>query len=349
MKKTLLILFIALSVIGFSNNVKAEDGHEAKAPALNIAGEMDAYYGYNFNGMYNNSTNTSFTNNVNSFELGMANVVFSQEVGKVGMVADFVFGPRGTAATGANTDHIKQLFVTYGLSDQVTVTGGFFSTFVGYELIEASGNFNYSTSYLFSAGPFNHGGIKVDVALTDGVGLMVGAFNDSGLKTDAAGGIDDFGAQLALTPNDELGAYINVFHQGLGNGETSTELDLTATFQASKEMMLGLNAAYTSLSQNDGQSWMGAALYLNYMLSDDLGLGVRGEYFDDGDDIYFGSGATDGQSVIALTASANIKSGPLTLIPEIRFDSASEDVFVDGDGKATGSSIMALLAAVYKF
>lgn len=349
MKKTLVILLLALSVIGFTEKTTAEE--KAENTGLSIAGEVDTYFGYNFNGFSNNSIGTSFTENVNSFELGMANVVFSQEVGKVGMVADLVFGPRGETATGANTDEIKQLYVTYDLSDKVTLTGGFMSTFVGYELIEASGNFNYSTSYMFSAGPFNHGGVKVDLALADGIGVMVGLFNETNSKTDTKGGIDEYGAQLSLTPNDELAAYINVLHGGQGDESTYTQFDLTGTYQASKELMVGLNATYTSLDpdKGDGQSWMGAALYLNYMLEDDLGLGLRGEYFDDPDNVISGAAFADGVNVIALTASANIKSGPLTFIPELRFDSASEDVFVDSDGEATGSSVMALIAAVYKF
>jgi hypothetical protein len=46
--------------------------------------------------------------------------------------------------------------------------------------------------------------------------------------------------------------------------------------------------------------------------------------------------------------SANIGSGPLKLIPEIRFDVADEDIFTDGD-ELTDSFAQFLVAAVFAF
>jgi hypothetical protein len=53
------------------------------------------------------------------------------------------------------------------------------ATFVGYEVISPVGNFNYSTSYLFSAGPFQNAGLKATYAFSDKVSLMAGIFNDT--------------------------------------------------------------------------------------------------------------------------------------------------------------------------
>ena len=54
-------------------------------------------------------------------------------------------------------------------------------------------------------------------------------------------------------------------------------------------------------------------------------------------------------SVTAFTLSGNYKAGSFTLIPELRLDSNSEDVFVDSDMAATGSASQFLLAVVYGF
>jgi hypothetical protein len=40
-------------------------------------------------------------------------------------------------------------------------------------------NFHYSTSYLFTNGPFQNAGVKANYAISDKVGIMVGAFNDA--------------------------------------------------------------------------------------------------------------------------------------------------------------------------
>jgi hypothetical protein len=39
-------------------------------------------------------------------------------------------------------------------------------------------NFHYSTSYLFTNGPFQNAGVKANYAISDKV-IMVGAFNDA--------------------------------------------------------------------------------------------------------------------------------------------------------------------------
>ena len=47
----------------------------------------------------------------------------------------------------------------------MTVTLGNFNTFLGYEVISPAANFNYSTSYMFSYGPFSHTGMKLDFSV----------------------------------------------------------------------------------------------------------------------------------------------------------------------------------------
>ena len=89
-----------------------------------------------------------------AFGLGAANTIFSYEDGKAGMVSDLSFGPRAEDANLAGA--INQLYAYYNLSESVTVTAGQFNTFLGYEVINPSSNFNYTVSYLFNAGPFSH-------------------------------------------------------------------------------------------------------------------------------------------------------------------------------------------------
>ena len=62
-------------------------------------------------------------------------------------------------------------------------------------------------------------------------------------------------------------------------------------------------------------------------------------------------GPAPGQSVTALTVTANIKSGPLTFIPEVRFDNNSNlaaSAFTK-NGLPSKSASQFVLAAVYAF
>ena len=333
MKKPILLstLMLIASFAGF-----AQDDENP----LVISGSVDTYYKYQFS---NVTGQTSFAQDENSFSLGMANIILSKEVGKASFVADIAFGPRADAsAPGA----IQNLYISYALSDKVSVTGGFMGTFVGYEVISPTGNFNYSTSYLFSTGPFQNGGLKFDFAISEKFRFMVGVFNEFDSYTNSSGGLD-FGAQIYVSPIEGLDAYINF----VTSNDSGTEIDLTATYQVNDQLMFGLNTAKRTTGEffdeevGAGLNFNGVALYANYAFSDSFALGVRGESYKDED----GGILSDvSSSVNAFTVSANIGSGPLKLIPEIRFDKANEDIFMDGDDP-TDFFAQFLVAAVFAF
>ena len=87
----------------------------------------------------------------------------------------------------------------------VKLTMGNFNTFLGYEVISPVSNFNYSTSYLFSYGPFSHTGLKADFTLSEDFSLMLGVMNDTDLTEFNPTGDYAFGAQLGYS-----GQFLNV-------------------------------------------------------------------------------------------------------------------------------------------
>ena len=275
----------------------------------------------------------------------MANLVASYEGKKIGFVADLVFGPRGTDAIFASPMYsatgniVNQLYAYWNVSESVTLTMGNFNTFLGYEVISPVGNFNYSTSYLFSYGPFSHTGLKADFALSDDFSLMLGVFNDTDLTEFNPTGNYAAGAQLGYKDQ-----FLNVLLD-----PSFFEIDFTGGFNISDEFFLGINAAYLSL-EDDAGGFMGAALYPQYTVSDTFSIGLRTEYFaEDGDFGAIGSGVED-TSVIAATITGSFTiEDHLIIKPEIRFDSASDDAFIDNDLAATKSLGSFVLAAIYSF
>jgi hypothetical protein len=219
-------------------------------------------------------------------------------------------------------------------------------TFIGYEVISPLSNFNYSTSYLFTNGPFQNAGVKANYAVSDKVGVMVGLFNDQWNVYQATPkfGLNAFGAQLSLMPTEGISAYLNV----LTGSVSGTIVDLTATFQLSKEFKLGLNTAdFSGVPKDSG--YTGVALYPSYAISDNFGLGLRAEYFKAKTLAAGFSGVTAKESVTALTLSANLKSGGLTFIPEFRLDNGSSNQFFTSAGAPTKSASQVTLAMVYGF
>ena len=311
----------------------------AQDTPLEISGSADAYWKYDFAKTAN--IPTSFATDHNSVSLGMIDVVLKKKTGKTSFVGEVSFGPRGAGQSIPDVDgqsfHIQNLYATYAASDKLSLTAGYMGTFVGYEVISPLANFHYSTSYLFTTGPFQNAGIKANYTVSSKVGLMVGLFNDqwNTYKATPEFGLNAFGAQLSVTPAEGLTAYFNL----LTGSESGTIVDLTAAYQVSPKFKLGLNAADFS-GVDSGSGYSGIALYPSVAISDSFGLGLRAESF---------KSKTLDTSVSAFTLSANLKSGGLTFIPEIRLDSASEDSFYKSNGNPTKSASQFAVAMVYGF
>lgn len=353
LKHTLLLL---ITFVVSTSLVSAQD--EGESSPLEISGSADLYYKYDFSDFRTASggsnIGTSFATDQNSVSLGMLNAILKKSVGKASFVGDVSFGPRGQyqslpggdESNPSNSFHIQNLYATYKFSDAFSMTAGYMGTFIGYEVISPVANFNYSTSYLFTNGPFQNAGIKANFTFSDKVGLMVGLFNDWNTYQDI-NGVSHLGAQLSLTPAEGWTAYINVLTGrgagGPGSYGSGTILDLTTAYQISENFKLGFNAADYTLPDNNG-GYRGFALYPQISLSEGFALGARSEYFK-----YKDAGGIDGTSVLSLTLTGNIKAGPLMIVPEIRFDNNDSAPFYNKNLSSAKSASQFLIAAVFSF
>jgi hypothetical protein len=348
---------ISLLLIAFVFGVFAVEAQDEEG-GLSISGSVDTYWKYDFSGYKDDggisNIGTSFADEQNSISIGMIDIALSQTVGKASFVGEIAFGPRSFKSIPLfqpdGTDDvivgIQNLYASYAFTDVFSLTAGYMGTFVGYEVISPAGNFNYSTSYLFTNGPFQNSGIKADFAISDRFAFMVGLFNDWNVYQDF-NGISDFGAQVYVMPVDGWDVYVN-FITGNPSG---TVIDLTTGWQITDGFYLGLNAADYSANEKDDGGYTGVALYPQVSLSDTFGLGLRYEYFEFKGFTDPDLGAISTQSVNALTLTANLNAGPLTVIPEFRLDGASDEFFFKNSDATdmTKSASQFLIAAVYAF
>lgn len=374
----LLVLFCANISIAQEATTEEEEVKKEKTKPLSFSGSVDAYFRGNLTSKNSSPSNdipaTSFAN-LPGFALGMANLVTTIEGEKAGFVADIVIGPRGTEAvfnSVGSPNIVNQMYAYWNATDNFTLTIGNFNTFLGYEVISPSANFNYSTSYMFSYGPFSHTGLKADIGLGDDASLMLAVMNPTDFTEFNPSGGYSYGAQFGFK-----GVYLN-FLYGDQDGKLDDKIavagdvsaggtfqaDLTAGFDLSDAIFLGINATYNTTGvgeiydgttivdvTGDGSGFAGTAVYFQVATSEALSLGVRGEYFSE---FNGGVGALitdingDG-NIIDLTLSANYKIGDLIFIPELRIDLASEDTFTDRNLSPTKNLASFLLAAVYTF
>ncbi|MFV8344308.1 outer membrane beta-barrel protein [Flavobacterium sp. XS2P39] len=345
MKKAGLILALMLT----TSMTFAQD---TPAPATTFGGSADMYYKYDFSNQQGNGL-TSFTGSHNSFELGMASIEASHKMGKASVFVDLGFGSRASEFTyndAANTFMIKQLNFTYEFSDKFKVTAGSFGTHIGYELLDAVDNKNYSMSYAFTNGPFFNTGVKAQYTAGK-FSIMAGVTNPTDFKSaiDAGSTQKTFIGQLGYVGGTGS-AYFNVT-SGSSNPSSDTnvtQFDFVGSKKISDAFSLGFNGTYAMYADDfdstlDGE-WFSLVGYASYAVKDNVSLAYRLEYFDDKDGL-----KSVGGNILGNTLSLNYKVGNLTIIPEIRYDSSSEDTFLDSDALPTSSNAYVLLATTYTF
>jgi Putative beta-barrel porin-2, OmpL-like. bbp2 len=399
MKKHLLFALVALcltATYSFAQDTAAttttETTEEETKPTFTLSGSVDTYFHSSLgttNDAFGTYAPTTSFGNLRGFGLGMANLIATYQGEKAGFTADLVFGPRGSDAVfnggayrnvaGAGSGQIvNQLFAYYKVSDAVTFNLGQFNTFLGYEVISPTINVNYSTSYLFSNGPFNHTGLRVDFASESGLVAKLAVMNPTDFVEFNPVNTYTLGAQIGKT-TDAGGIWLNFLYgdqdgtldEDVDDIDTESagtlfQADLTTGWNLSDAFYLGINTSYQTIGEgevvtptgvedlgNDASSFFGIAVYPKLTLSESFLLGLRGEYFSVKKGHPLASPITlDGEGsgdVVAVTLSGNYKVGGLTIIPELRIDKTSEDSFSKKDGDPTDQMVSLTLAAVYKF
>jgi len=338
MKKSILFLGLFLSLF---TGLKAQS--DTTKPASLVTSTtfttyIDGYYRSDFAGLKTNNK-TSFTNSNKAIQLGMASFKVDQTLGKFAGTVDVGFGKRADEFSyndkGLATA-VKQAYVSYAPSSSIKFTVGKWATHIGYELLDAYSNRNYSMSYGFSYGPFFHTGVRADIALGGKWAFMIGLAEPTDI-TNAKAEIKMVIAQLSTaTKDDKLKAFLN--YQG---GKDKTQFDLVLNGVVNSQFAINYDGTICSLA---GNAWTSNAFYFNYDPSAKVGFTVRSEYFNDTK-----SALGVGASIFQNTMSVNIHLNKLTIIPELRLESASDKVFLNSSNIASTGAGNFLIAAVYKF
>lgn len=341
MKKNLTLIALSVLTLSFGQDEESK---------FKFNGSVDAYWRSNINAP-NDEVNegtlpyappSSFVN-MPGFSLGMANLVASYEDDKVGFVADLAYGPRADQAinpNGAtNNAAINQMYMFWKVTENTTATMGRFNTFLGIERISPVENFNYSMSHAFTFGPRNHNGLMLDFKLKNNWTMKLAVMNPMEVTDFNNTGHYSVGGQI-INGN---------FKFGYVRSQRSSFIDIVTGFDISDKIQMGLNAQFANyengvLEGRIGDEYTSLSIYPQYTASESMSWGVRLEY------IAFGPVAdSDVLSVVTPTLTANYQVGGLTIKPEFRLDSSSQDIFINNDGNGSGTLSSFVLGAVYSF
>jgi hypothetical protein len=298
---------------------------------------VDGYYRSDFAGLKENNK-TSFTNSNKAVQLGMVSLKLDQSRGDFAGTLDLGVGKRADEFSyndkGIGTV-IKQAFISYAPNSTLKLTAGKWATHIGYELLDAYLNRNYSMSYGFSYGPFFHTGVRADIALGGKSSMMVGVAQPTDFVSSNSSS-KMFIAQLSsATKEDEWKGFLN--YQG---GKDKSQFDLVINHVLGSKININYAGTIANIA---GLVWTSNAFYLNYDPSSKIGFTWRSELFDDTK-----SALGIGTTIFQNTLSANLHISKFTIIPELRFDNAKDKIFLNNTHAAIATGGSFIIAAVYK-
>lgn len=247
-----------------------------------------------------------------------------------------------------------EIFMPFG--NGITAKIGHFYTIIGNEVVTAPDNFFYSHAYTMQYGePFTHTGVLLSYPVDDNWSLSGGVVTGS-----------------------DFGGWDGAFDKGLGNwngiggvtwtsDDKGTSVFVSGTTGATSEQDSNNWSMYSLVIKHDimeglhytfqhdhgfankvgggpeDATWYGINQYLTYDIMDNLGVGIRAEWFRDDDGFRVASPARTltyapgANSYYAFTAGLNWK--PLSWVivrPNVRYDWADKADAFDNGGGDTG-------------
>jgi hypothetical protein len=270
----------------------------AASPPVVIGGFVDAYFNWNFdNPVTHTNQLRNFDVTENQFALSMAEIAVTRSATPVGFRLDADFGPtndlvQASGATGApwTEAEIGQAYITYvaPVGAGLTIDAGKFATHIGFEVIKAKDNYNYSRSLLFALPiPYNHIGVRATYPVSSM--LTLGGFiynNLTGLTSVNSG--KSFGFQAIVAPTSS----VTIIGNWLGGPDQSNSVskkfrnivELNAAYQATPALLVAADWVYGQEPAPAGPAlavWRGLAGYARLTVCEPSALTLRGEVYDD--------------------------------------------------------------------
>lgn len=303
-------LCLAAALLGLPPLASAEEqglaGSIMTKHNLKLYGFVDASYVHNFNNPASKvNHNRVFDVDSNSFRPHLAQIVLEKEAKTGGALSEAAgfrvklnFGEDSQFTGGTDFNDEVDFQEVYGqfivpVGNGLDLRVGRMNTLIGFEVIESPYNLNFSRSWLFGFGqPFTTTGARLAYTVNEYVGFAVGAINSFGGATSDPNNSKSVEAALFLTATDRLSMTLYGFWGPEGAvGADNADRVLGGSFvslQATDKLGFVVEAYYanqansgTTLTAAGNSRWNGVAGYVIYDFTEQWGLRLRGEIFED--------------------------------------------------------------------
>lgn len=225
------------------------------------------------------------------FDLDAAKIAFNTTFNPVSATAS-VYHSGGS--TPGDDLTLLDAYVNYDAGNGVTITGGKFLTYLGYEAFDIPNlsQISYANGDFLAPIPGYHSGVKVgysDKAYSAGLALVDSVYGDTALKGDGElknnAGVEGF---VSYTGVEGLTLWGGFAYQGEGEKNAASKplqevfvWDIWAQYAVTKELTIAGEFVMQDSSGLDGSNWLA---YANYAFSDKISTTFRvsGEEVDDG-------------------------------------------------------------------
>lgn len=329
---------------------------EAGATGFSHRTFVDAYYMFNTNLPDDAVRATSYRfADYHGFGLTFAGLDLAYNAEQVGATISVRYGAGANDLTGFGvnldgpdeTPNLAQAYVSWMPASSFTLDVGQFGTIYGAEVAESWQNLNYTRGAVFyTLQPFYHLGARAAVALSDSLGLSFLVTNGQGAKRHDGNEVPSLGAQLAVTPSDDMSLFVGYFTGANApddNGDWDHLIDVVFTMTSGDFSLVGnFDFNYFAVADNFN---MGISLAAGLKFTEMLEMALRGEFLygalGQGVDPMTGL-PLDQDDETLITGTLTIRVMPveqLAFTVDARIDIAGEDVYpANGTDGATGAA-----------
>ena len=355
---------------------------------LRFFGYLEGSYTQNFNNPSNRINQLRiFDVNSNQFRPNLAQAVLEREAkgdgsgwDRLGFHVKFNVGRDSDFIGGTNLStwaDFQEFYLQYvaPVGRGLNIQAGQINSVVGYEVVESPRNANYSRSWLFGLGqPFTTRGVRASYEFTKQVSLSVGTIgyiNSARADTDFDPLVE---YALAVAPNEKVKLTLYGL-AGPRSGPTGTpggfqvltggflSLQLSDHTSAVIESYYANQSNSSTISAGGNARWDGVAAYLIHDVTDQWGLRLRAEIFEDAGGFVSCQGTTaySPRANVCFGATSEVQARPVaqTLWEvtgtvqfkpfssfitrlEYRYDKSNQNVFQLGDRAASYQPTLSL-------
>ena len=330
---------MALLLVGlFPPGAATQTKDSAATTPVVIGGYVDSYFSFNVDRPLSHANQLrNFDVTENQITVANAELSVTKAAAPLGFRVDFDYGPTNdivqSGAAGSIAD-VGQAYITYvaPLGQGLTIDAGKFATHMGFEVIKAKDDFNYSRSLLFALSiPYYHLGVRASYPVSSILTLNGYLYNSYNGPTVNSG--KTFGFEAALAPSSAFSLIFNYIGGPALPDTVSKKFrnveNLIATWQATEKLSFAVDAVYGQENLPTMVAlWKGVAGYVRYTLAEPSTITLRGELYNDPEGFTTGTS----QNIDEITFTYEYKPmANLILRAEYRYDSA-DGVVYDGNG-----------------